>query len=53
MANSELMIDDIDDGDDGFQEGVPFTVFQQKETLSDNYVHKDLPAQIGQRFWTC
>lgn len=46
MANSMSIFDDIDETDDGFQEGVTFPVFKQKDTWCDVFVNKDLQTLI-------
>lgn len=43
MANPMFVINDINQTDDSFQEGIPFLVFKQQETWHDVFLDTDLP----------
>lgn len=42
MANGVSVIDDTENGDDGFEDGVLFSVFKQKESWRDVCVNNEL-----------
>lgn len=44
MATAATVIDDVDETDDGFQEGVPLPVFEKHETWRDVLADKELPC---------